>query len=100
MLESTLHELLGRGAGSLSGVSTYLLSQYCRDVLKRCRNLPAGQCVAGVAGCLNSVGTYLRAQCSRGAGCLNGVATFLLALCWALCCRGVGCLSGVRTYLP
>ena len=39
-----------RGAGCLSGVRTYLpgtVLQGCR-LLKLCRNLPAGHCVAGV----------------------------------------------------
>ena len=44
-------------------------------MFKRCRNLPAGHCVAG----MYAVSKYT---------------------CQALCCRGAGSLSGVGTYLP
>ena len=49
----------------------------CR-LFKRCRNLPARHCVAGV-------------QASE---------VVSEPTCRALCCRGVGCLSGDVTYLP
>ena len=50
MSEPTSQALLGKGAGCLSGVETYLpgtVGQGCR-LHKRCQNLPPGHCVAGV----------------------------------------------------
>ena len=51
--------------------------QWCR-VFKKCRNLPAGYCVAGV----------------------QTVSVVSEPTCQALSYSGKGCLSGVRTYLP
>ena len=51
--------------------------QGCR-LLKWCRNLPAGHCVAGV----------------------QTAKVVLEPTCLALCCRCAGCSSSVRTYLP
>ena len=51
--------------------------QWCR-LFKRCQNLPAGHCVAGVQ-TVSVVSEPTRV---------------------ALCFSGAGCLSGVRTYLP
>ena len=48
--EPTCQALCCRGAGCLNGIGTYLLGtvlQRCR-LFKRCRDLPARHCVAGV----------------------------------------------------
>ena len=50
---------------------------WCR-LFKRCLNLPAGHCVAGV----------------------QTVKVVSEPNCWILCYKVAGCLSGVRTYLP
>ena len=48
--EPTCWALCCRGAGCLSGVRTYLAGTVLLgcSLLKRCTNLPAGHCVAGV----------------------------------------------------
>ena len=78
--EPTSHELWGRGAGCLKGVATYLPETVLQGyrMFKRCRNLPAGHCVAGV----------------------QAVEAVSEPTCQVVCCRGAGCLSGARTYLP
>ena len=78
--EPTCLALCNRGADCLSGVETYLpgtVLQWCR-LFKRCRNLPAGHCVAGVQ-------------------TVKVVSEFT---CQALCYGVADCLSGVKTYLP
>ena len=93
--ESTCKALCCRGAGCLSGVSTYLpgtgLQSY--RLFKWCRNLPAGHYVAGgrlFKGCL----TYLPGMVLQAVKwCQNFPQGAVLG-------RGAGCLSGVQTYLP
>ena len=100
-----------QGAGCLSGVGTYLpgtVLQGCR-LFKRCQNLSARHCAAGVQlikWCRNlSAGTVL-----QGCSCLSGVGTYLpgtvlqlFKQCRNLSARtgeqGCSCLSNVRTYL-
>ena len=76
----TCPALCNRGADSLRGVGTYLQGTvllWCR-LFKRCPNLPAGHCVAGV----------------------QTVKVVSEPNCRTLCYKVAGCLSGVRTYLP
>ena len=78
--EPTCGALYCSGAGCLIGIKTYLpgtVLQWCR-LFKRCRNLPAGHCVAGV----------------------QAVKVMLEPTCRAWCCSGASCLSCVGTYLP
>ena len=71
---------MGQGAGCLSGFGTYLpctVLQGCR-LFKRCGNLPAEHCVAGV----------------------QAVNAMSEPSCRTLSCRGAGCLCDVGTNLP
>ena len=45
-----------------------------RRMFKRCRNLPAGHCVAG---CLSGVEPTSHELWGRGSGCSNSVRTYL-----------------------
>ena len=65
-------------------------------LFKRCPNLPARHCVAGVQAVLAVLEPTCWALCCGGAGCLSSVRTYLRALC----CLGASCLSSVRSYLP
>ena len=79
----------------------------CREAcFKRCCNLHAEHCVAGVQArdCVAGVqAVYVVSEPTCPALCV-GMQTFLSnarePTCQALCCRVAGCLSGVRTYLP
>ena len=88
--------------------------QGCR-LFKRCQNLPAGHCVAGVQdSCLSGVVTYL--PCTVLQGCwlfkrcpnlpaghgfavMQAAEAVLEPTCLALSCKGSDSLSGVGTYL-
>ena len=69
--------------------------QGCR-LFKRCPNLPAGYCVAGVQAVL-AVWNKRTGRCIAGVQAVKAMSN---PTCQAMCCRGAGCLSGVRTYLP
>ena len=79
-------------------------------LFKRCQNLPAGHCVAGVQTVKAVSEPICRALCYSGEGCFSNVRTYLPGTvlqgcrleptCQALCYSGEGCFSNVRTYLP
>ena len=80
MSEPTCRALCYSCAGCLSIVRTYLpgtVLQWCR-LFKRCGNLPAGNCVAGVQSVKVVSEPTCRALCYRVADCLSGVGTYLL----------------------
>ena len=113
--EPTCRALCCRGAGCLSSVGTYLpgtVLQGCR-LFKRCQNLLAGLCVAGVEAVKGVSEPTCRAPCCRGAGCLSHVGTYLpgtvlqgcrlFKRCWNLpvwhCVQGCMLLKW-SSYLP
>ena len=80
MSEPTCRALCYSGADCLSGVRTYLpgtVLQGCR-LLKRCQNLPAWHCVAGVQTVYVVSEPTCRALCYSGKDCLSCVRTYLL----------------------
>ena len=80
MLEPTCRALCYSDAGCLSSIGTYLpgtVLQGC-TLVKQCRSLPAGHCVAGVQTVSAMSEPTSRALCCSGASCLSSVRTYLL----------------------
>ena len=77
--EPTCQALCCKGAGCLSCVRTYLpgtVLQGCR-LFKRCWNLPAWHCVAGLQAIQAVSEPTFQALCCRAAICLMSVGTYL-----------------------
>ena len=85
--EPTRWALCFSGAGCLSGVKTYLpgtVLQGCR-LFERCRNLPAGHCVAVVKAVLAMSEPTCQALCCRGADYLSSVGTYQVGTVFQWC---------------
>ena len=98
MSEPTCQELCCRDADCLSGVGTYLpgtVLQGCR-LFKRCLNLAAGHCVAGVQAVQVVSEPTLPVLLGSGAVCFSSVRTYLPGTVL----QGCRLFKQCRTYLP